>query len=340
MEWIVKNAQNVDVERQHLNKILKEIKSEIDKALTDIGSLSGNLSQTVQQLTTTIVKVINNEVPPERLVTSVTLIGDVVGTSVVIPGQNAVTITTELTGTFLQDAPNDNNAYWRKAGQWEAVPYPLYFLNEINGSGYAVWDEVTLSWITRSIESADDSRIVIVDGDGVENNTTIDLATVADSGTGTLQLTSFDAYGRKTGTAPADSDDLPEGSSNLYFTDERAQDSVGNILVDSSEINFTYQDSVPSITAELTDAVRDSLDLADTAVQSVVAGTNISVDNTDPRNPIVSSTGGGGSSFVPYNIPDGQTFSVPINQQALYTMTINLGTGSSIDLDGALLEVN
>lgn len=33
-------------------------------------------------------------------------------------------------------------------------------------------------------------------------------------------------------------------------------------------------------------------------VNSVVAGTNITVDNTDPTNPIVSSTGGGGSGTV------------------------------------------
>lgn len=31
-----------------------------------------------------------------------------------------------------------------------------------------------------------------------------------------------------------------------------------------------------------------------TGVQSVVAGSNVSVDNTDPENPIVSATGGGG----------------------------------------------
>jgi len=32
-----------------------------------------------------------------------------------------------------------------------------------------------------------------------------------------------------------------------------------------------------------------------TGIESVVAGTNVTVDNTDPKNPIVSSTGGGGS---------------------------------------------
>ena len=33
-------------------------------------------------------------------------------------------------------------------------------------------------------------------------------------------------------------------------------------------------------------------------VQEVVAGTNVTVDNTDPTRPIVSATGGGGGSSV------------------------------------------
>jgi hypothetical protein len=35
------------------------------------------------------------------------------------------------------------------------------------------------------------------------------------------------------------------------YTDEQAQDAVGNILVDSTEIDFTYADATPSITASL-----------------------------------------------------------------------------------------
>ncbi len=46
-------------------------------------------------------------------------------------------------------------------------------------------------------------------------------------------------------------DDLPEGSTNLYFTDERAQDAVGTILVDTVSINFTYDDITPKITADV-----------------------------------------------------------------------------------------
>lgn len=63
------------------------------------------------------------------------------------------------------------------------------------------------------------------------------------------------------------------------YTDEQAQDAVGAILVDSSEIDFTYNDATPSITSsivsgsidesKLSTSVNASLDLADSAIQSV-----------------------------------------------------------------------
>lgn len=59
-----------------------------------------------------------------------------------------------------------------------------------------------------------------------------------------------------------DTDDLQEGSTNLYFTEERAQDSVGNILVDSSTIDFTYDDGTPSITADVIASAIEHGDLA------------------------------------------------------------------------------
>ncbi len=43
---------------------------------------------------------------------------------------------------------------------------------------------------------------------------------------------------------------LAEGS-NLYYTDERAQDAVGNALVDSSTIDFTYDDVTNQFTASV-----------------------------------------------------------------------------------------
>src|SRR5690606_14260987 len=87
-----------------------------------------------------------------------------------------------------------------------------------------------------------------------------------------------------TGTNQVNTDDLPEGSTNLYFTNERAQDAVGhavgaglayddntgaisstitqytdelaqdavgNILADSNTIDLTYNDTTPSIGADV-----------------------------------------------------------------------------------------
>lgn len=138
-------------------------------------------------------------------------------------------------------------------------------------------------------------------GDGIQitglDIKIVGLSPIEDTGVGdALVKITRDAYGRVEGTAAATTDNLPEGTTNLYFTDERAQDAVGTILADTADIDFTYDDATPAISGVLTAAIHSSLSLADSAVQSVVAGTNVTVDNTDPQNPIVSAAGGGGGS--------------------------------------------
>jgi hypothetical protein len=49
--------------------------------------------------------------------------------------------------------------------------------------------------------------------------------------------------------AACDTDGLAEGAVNKYFTDERAQDAVGGIFADDGDIDFTYDDATPKITA-------------------------------------------------------------------------------------------
>lgn len=222
MDWNVKNAVNRDVERQHLNKILKDIRSGQDTLSKRVDDAAGGLNNVQNNLNNTIIKIINNTLPPGDLATKVTLTGDVAGTSVPVPGQNAVTIQTQLTKQYLDDAPTDAFAYWRRSGQWERVNPALDNLTQIQGEGIVVWDSVNLQWLTREIVTADADRIVITDGDGIADNPVLDLALVPDDGTGVLQRTSFDAWGRRTGTAAATTDHLPEGTDNLYFTTPRA----------------------------------------------------------------------------------------------------------------------
>lgn len=80
---------------------------------------------------------------------------------------------------------------------------------------------------------------------------------------------------------------LVNGSPVEGYSDEQAQDAVGTILTDSSEIDFTYNDETPSITASLKNGSIDetkldtstnaSLDLADSALQGITtsAPTNL-----------------------------------------------------------------
>lgn len=63
--------------------------------------------------------------------------------------------------------------------------------------------------------------------------------------------------------------DLTENT-NLYFTDERAQDAVGSILTDSASVDFTYNDAGNSITAAVLPAGVDH-----NALQNYVANEHI-----------------------------------------------------------------
>lgn len=84
-----------------------------------------------------------------------------------------------------------------------------------------------------------------------------------------------------TGIVVLDTDDISEGVTNLYFTDERAQDAVGTILVDSSKIDFTYNDGTPSITATIVPASLEDADISPTAAIDATKIGNGDVDNTE-----------------------------------------------------------
>ena len=53
------------------------------------------------------------------------------------------------------------------------------------------------------------------------------------------------------GVVTLDTDDISEGATNLYFTDERAQDAIGAALTDTETVDFTYNDSANQISAQV-----------------------------------------------------------------------------------------
>ena len=246
MEWNVKNAVNRDVERQHLNKILKEIRGAIDSVK------GGTVTQDqITSVVTTIIQGGGSSTPTPASVT-VTLQGDVTGTG---SGNNVVidtTVNPDILG--IPDAPLDSNTYWRGQGVWQAVPGSLIQLGLLENEGLVTWT-VEEGWVTREIEGVA-GEIAVVDGDGVDGNPTVGLADLSDSGVGVSPMLLFtrDPKGRISGTQAATTGDLPEGVSNLYYTDSRVYEASKNILVAGTNITLTPDDGAETITIESTAA--------------------------------------------------------------------------------------
>ncbi len=104
------------------------------------------------------------------------------------------------------------------------------------------------------------------------------VALLIQNGTG-LTWTYNDGLGTLTGDIDLgdfDTADLAEGS-NLYFTDERAQDSVGSILAASSTISFSYDDDEPSIEAAVIPGGVDHDSLLNFAANEHIDHTSVSI---------------------------------------------------------------
>lgn len=80
----------------------------------------------------------------------------------------------------------------------------------------------------------------------------------------------------QTGVVVLTTSNISEGS-NLYFTDERAQDAVGNILTDSATIDFTYNDAGNTITADV-----KPNSISETHLTTSVAGSGLTGGNGTP----------------------------------------------------------
>lgn len=107
--------------------------------------------------------------------------------------------------------------------------------------------------------------------------------------------------------------DIIVGGTVTQYSDEQAQDAIGTILVDSSTIDFIYNDGVPSITAGIIPSVdldnnariairrNTGADIGERRRLNFIEGSNVTMTITDdPANEeidiTINSTGGGGGS--------------------------------------------
>ncbi len=165
MEWNVKNAVNRDVERQHLNKILKEIRSTTD-AISKSISTGQQLDNQVRQVVTRVVTAPGSGftynpgtggVTPTPKNFRITIAGDVDGSAVVQNFSDTVinvTLDPELRG--IPDAPMDAQIYWRQSGQWIPVDYKITSIINLEQDGITGYTEAD-GWVT----------VELVEGDGI-----------------------------------------------------------------------------------------------------------------------------------------------------------------------------
>lgn len=93
---------------------------------------------------------------------------------------------------------------------------------------------------------------IVIEGTNDVHETTLNFTDPTQDNT----ITFKDASGTVAFTSdiPSNTDGLTEGSTNLYFTSERAEDAVGAILTDTATVDLTYTDngaSAGTITADV-----------------------------------------------------------------------------------------
>jgi hypothetical protein len=218
MDWLVKNAQNRDVERQHLNKILQEIRNTLNEFEARMARDSSEEARiraiVVQMLTTGAQSGINvtynttsKAIDFTVRTFTIQLTGDVTGTATVT-GLGNVSINTTLTAENegVEEAPLDGQYYWRSSGAWITVPTPLQTIDIFEGAGILVLDN-DYNWFGRSIEGVA-GEIEVTDGDGIAGNPSVGLADVVPGVGGELIKLSFDVKGRRFEEAPVTAADL------------------------------------------------------------------------------------------------------------------------------------
>lgn len=94
---------------------------------------------------------------------------------------------------------------------------------------------------------------------GVDGRVSIDLAVLADAGGGLIRKFSRDTYGRVNGTSSATTDDLAQGSTNLYF----ANSLVASALAAGPGINLSTDGSGVTTISDASLTLADLHDQAD-----------------------------------------------------------------------------
>lgn len=177
------------------------------------------------------------------------------------------------------------------------------------------------------------------DGTGV---TTIDLATVTATSGGTLQKLAFDTKGRRTQAAAATTDDLTEGTTNLYFTKPR----VAGSLIPGAGITITTDGAGNSTIAETGSILSNLTDQALVLMtdQSAIQLTDNSTVTAQPANTVYAGPPSGGvgtpsfRALVSADIPFPTDYISGLKMTWNSVNSVSVSTGEAVIPSTGLLE--
>jgi hypothetical protein len=125
------------------------------------------------------------------------------------------------------------------------------FVNGLTFDGQGHVESVSATSVVESLNGGTDITVSGATGDvTIDHANTGTASSTGNTGGTVLQTLSADDRGHveTLSTTTLDTDDISEGTGNLYFTDERAQDAVGTIIQGGTGATVNYDDQNNTIT--------------------------------------------------------------------------------------------
>lgn len=234
------------------------------------------------------------------------------------------------------------------------IPSQVFNTIAVSGQSNVVADSTTDtltlvagSGVTITTDAATDSITIAASGGGAPTGAEYVVLSTNGSLTHERVLTAGTGISITDGGAGST---VTVASTITQYTDEMAQDAVGGILVDSSEIDFTYNDATPSITAsivagsidetKLDASVNASLDLADSALQSESDTLQTVTDRgATTTNTVTLSPSGNNKALIANGSGTGAAIDITHSGSGTKLNIGATGSGDLIDAGSGLFKV-
>jgi hypothetical protein len=207
-------------------------------------------------------------------------VGDIIPSNIVqsiVAGSGITVDNTDPENPIVTNtAPDQTVVITGTGGATVTGTYPSFNINTTDATGV----DSIIAGTSISVDNTDpanpivnntdpDQTVVLNQGNNITITGTYPSFTIAAADAPAQLVTSVNT---QVGAVVLDTDDIAEGTTNLY----------DKTVVITGSGGATITGNYPNFNIDTTDA---------TGVDSVVAGANVTVDNTDPKNPIVSASG-------------------------------------------------